>query len=141
MASPSSPSCWGLQARGCQSLQSFEVVDIPIEVVNLATSPGLVIMANSAADDPHLVVETSLSFLLNVVFGVLDVLIKRDSVSWREIVALLHDLRDEAESYPANSRDMAFELIDGALYRVNASLAAPRPKGSKRAAPNSTRGA
>jgi hypothetical protein len=98
-------------------------------------------MANSAADDPQLVVETSLSFLLNVVFGVLDVLIKRDSVSRREIVALLHGLRDEAESYPADSREMALELIDGALYRVNASPAPQRPKGSKRATPNSTRAA
>jgi hypothetical protein len=96
-------------------------------------------MASSAADDPQLVVETSLSFLLNVVFGVLDVLIKRDRVSRREIVALLLELRNEAESYPVDSRDMALELIDGALYRVNASPAPPRPKGSKRAAPNSTR--
>jgi hypothetical protein len=98
-------------------------------------------MAKSAADDQQLVVETSLSFLLNVVFGVLDVLIKRDRVSRREIVALLHELRDEAESHPVDSRDMTIELIDGALYRINASPTAPRPRGSKRAAPNSTRAA
>jgi hypothetical protein len=85
-------------------------------------------MNENPADDPHLVVETGLSFLLNVVFGVLDVLIKRENISRREMVALLHDLRDDADSYPADSRDMTLELIDSALYRLNNSPIGPRPK-------------
>jgi len=67
-------------------------------------------MNENPADDPHLVVENGLSFLLNVVFGVVDVLIKRESISRREIVAILQELRDSADSYSADSRDMTLEL-------------------------------
>jgi hypothetical protein len=86
-------------------------------------------MNENPTDEPHLVVENGLSFLLNVVFGVIDVLIKRESISRREIVALLQELRDRADSYSADSREMTLELIDGALYRLNGSPVGPRPKG------------
>jgi hypothetical protein len=89
----------------------------------------MVIMNENPADDPHFVVENGLSFLLNVVFGVIDVLIRRESISRREIVALLQDLRERADSYSPDSRDVTLELIDGALYRLNNSPIGPRPKG------------
>jgi hypothetical protein len=98
-------------------------------------------MSANPADDPHLVVENGLSFLLNVVFGVVDVLIKRESISRREIVALLQELRDSAESYSADSRDMTLELIDGALYRLNNRPVQPPPGRQELAGPNKARAA
>lgn len=86
-------------------------------------------MNENAADDPHLVVENGLSFLLNVVFGVVEALIKRESLSRREIVAILQELRDSADTYSPDSRDMTLELIDSALYRLNNSPAGHPPRG------------
>jgi hypothetical protein len=99
----------------------------------------MVTMNENPADDSHFVVENGLSFLLNVVFGVIDVLIKRNSISRREVVVVLQDLRDGAGSYPSDSRDMTLELIDGALYRLNNGPRGRRPRG--RVAPKRARAA
>jgi hypothetical protein len=75
-------------------------------------------MGKNPADDPELVVVTSLGVLLNVVFGVIDLLIQSKSIARADVIKLLHELRSETRSYE-EGEEMAIELLDGALYRVD----------------------
>ena len=74
-------------------------------------------MGGKTGDETELVVVTSLSVLLNVVFGVIDLLVERKNIPRTEVIKLLQELRSEAKSYD-EGEEMAIELLDGALYRV-----------------------
>jgi hypothetical protein len=74
-------------------------------------------MSAHASDETELVVVTSLSVLLNVVFGVIDLLIERKNIPRADVVELLRELKSEAKSH-GRGEEMAIELLDGALYRL-----------------------
>jgi hypothetical protein len=74
-------------------------------------------MGMNASDEAELVVVTSVSVLLNVLFGVIDLLIERKNIPRADIVELLRELKRDAKAYE-QGQDMAIELLDGALYRV-----------------------
>lgn len=83
-------------------------------------------MDKDPADDTELVVVTSLGVLLNVTFGVIDLLIENKNISRTEMVGLLRQLRSEAPTY-GQGEEMAVELIDGALYRLAETGSARKP--------------
>jgi hypothetical protein len=91
-------------------------------------------MREATGGDTERVVVTSFSFLLNVLFGTIELLIKSKNVSRPEIIKLLETLRGEAAAC-AEDEAMALELIDGALYRLdpNYHLASAAPKAAKAA--------
>jgi hypothetical protein len=96
-------------------------------------------MGGNSSDETELVVVTSLSVLLNVMFGVIELLIDRKNIPRSEIVELLQQLRSEAKSYE-QGEEMAIELLDGALYRV-AKTTSPIAAGGSGSAPKAAQAA
>ena len=96
-------------------------------------------MATNASDETELVVVTSVGVLLNVMFGVIDLLIERKNIPRADIVELLRELKRDAKAYE-KGQEMAIELLDGALYRVAredypaaADIDASKPKAARAA--------
>src|SRR5436305_1236983 len=87
-------------------------------------------MVKDPRDDTELVVVTSVSVLLNVVFGVIDRLIESKTVSRAEILQLLEELKSESPSYE-KGEELAIELLDGARYRIDGGY--EKPSVAKRA--------